>query len=66
MLFANCGCQSDLFDVAQQVGSNIRAAGMVAEVLGKLFFMAVRNRNAGVDRYLRNGKTPFRYSYIQA
>jgi hypothetical protein len=59
MLFANCGCQSDLFDVAQQVGSNIRAAGMVAEVLGKLLFMAIGSRNAGLDRYLRNGTNPF-------
>jgi hypothetical protein len=64
MIFANCGCQSDLFDVAQEVGSDIRAAGMVAEVLGKLLFMAIRSRNAGVDGYLRNGKTPFRYSYL--
>jgi hypothetical protein len=38
---------------------------MVAEVLGKHLFMAIRSRNAGVDRYLRNGKTPFRYSQIQ-
>jgi hypothetical protein len=38
---------------------------MVAEVLGKRLFMAIRSRNAGVDGYLRNVKTPFRYSYIQ-
>jgi hypothetical protein len=31
---------------------------MIAEVLGKFFFMAIRSRNARVDRYLRNGKPP--------
>ena len=56
MLIANCSCESDLFDIAQEVSSNIGAAGMVAEVLGKHLFMAVRSRNAGVDRYLRNSK----------
>jgi len=38
------------------------AAGMVAEELSKLLFMAIWSHDARVNRYLRNGKTPFRCS----
>lgn len=54
MIVTNCSSTRGFFDVAQHAGSYIRAARMVAEVLGKLFFMAIGGRDARVDRYLRN------------
>lgn len=59
MLLANGGTETDLFDVTQKAGSDIGAAGMVAEILSKLLFVAVLSPNASVDGYLRNTETPF-------
>jgi hypothetical protein len=56
VIVANCCDKADFFDVAQQVGSDIRAAGMVAKVLGERLFMTLRGLHAALDCYVRNSE----------
>ena len=54
MLVANYGAKANFLHASEQLGSNIRAAGVVAEILNKLFLATVGIHKARFDRYLRN------------
>ena len=58
MLVAN-GCHSaDLFHATKHMGGNIGTARMVAQIFCQQLFASVRSCEAGLNRYLRNGKSP--------
>jgi hypothetical protein len=54
VLFANYGAKAHFLHASEQLGSNIRAARVVAEILNKLFFATFGIHKAGFDRYLGN------------
>lgn len=64
VLFANNGAKAHLGQASKQTGSKVRAARIVAEICGKLFFEAVRRREACLNRYLRHWKPQSRYLYF--
>jgi hypothetical protein len=54
------GCHgADLPYVPEHVGSNIGTVRVVAKILSKFFFAPVRSRATRLNRYLRNGESPF-------
>ena len=59
MLVANDRDQTELRCVSKDVGSNVGTAQMVAEIFSEHFFASARSREARLDRYLRNGQSPY-------
>lgn len=54
MLLANYSAKPNFLHASEQLGGNIRAAGVVAEILNKLFLATFGIHKAGFDRNLRN------------
>ena len=58
MLVASDSDKAEFRHASEHLGSNIGTAWMVTEILSEQFFAPVRNREARLDRYLRNGESP--------
>ena len=58
MLVANYREKAEFRHDPEHMRSNIGKARVVADVLRKLFFTSVRTDDDGLDRYLRNRKSP--------
>jgi len=56
MLFADSSAKAELNQAPQFSGGNIRAARIVAEILGEFFFLAVWRRQPRLNGYPRRGK----------
>ena len=54
MLLAHYGAKAHFLHASEQLGSNIRAARVVAEILNKLLLATFGIRKARFDRYLGN------------
>ena len=58
MLIANDNDLAQFHHASNHVSSNIGTAGVIADVFGKQFVVAIWSREARFDRHVRNRESP--------
>ena len=63
MLFADRSVKAELDHASQITGSNVRTAGVVAEIFRESFFVAVRSCEPRFNGYPRRSKPLYEHLY---
>ena len=64
VLFADGCAEAEFSNAAEQLSSDVGTARVVAQILGKLLFLAVWSYEARLNRYPRHGESPYRTSAL--